>query len=120
MLGERESGTARLEEAVLAFDASMPLGVVITKSHVEKSRKGACASGQEEELVPLPVRLSCTPNLEAEGYVWFSDLPNQFKCWCQGTNFDLQSMRRISVPPWAQVSRNGVQPGSYRFITGAP
>jgi hypothetical protein len=94
MLGERESGTARLEEAVLAFDASMPLGAVITKSHVEKSREGACASGQEEELVPLPVCLSCTPYLEAEAYVWFSDLPNQFKCSCQGTNFDLQSMRR--------------------------
>ena len=73
----------------------MPLGVVITKSHVEKSREGACASGQEEELVPLPVYLSCTPNLEAEGYVWFSDLPNQFKCSCQGTNFD--GSVRISV-----------------------
>jgi hypothetical protein len=40
MLGERESGTARLEEAVLAFDASMPLGAVITKSHVEKIERG--------------------------------------------------------------------------------
>lgn len=33
-------------------------------------------------------------NLESEGYIWFSELPDEFECSCKATRFDLSSVRR--------------------------
>jgi hypothetical protein len=57
--------------------------------------------------------LERSKNLEREGFVWYTDLPEQFRCQCGATLIDLASMRRNLYAPLGNFVPIATEPTDY-------
>jgi hypothetical protein len=57
--------------------------------------------------------LEKSENLEKEGFVWYTDLPDQFRCHCEATLIDLASIRRNLHGPLGTFASPSAEPLDY-------
>jgi hypothetical protein len=64
-----------------------------------KAVRVTLACGKCKEECRAYAGLERNDNLEKEGFVWYTDLPEQFRCHCGATSLDITSIRRNLYAP---------------------
>jgi Domain of unknown function (DUF4263) len=71
----------------------------------------SCSKCQDERKAYAGLERNA--NLESEGFIWYTELPEQFRCRCGATLLDLTSLRRNMYAPLGNFAPIDPEPTDY-------
>jgi len=79
------------------------IAAIRSDPHAIKAVRAEYGCKQCPSKMRVYAALERTPKLEADGYCWYQDIPEEFLCECKSTKIDLQSLKKNFYAPLGQL-----------------